>query len=74
MHLQYILMIKHHFRITDLKMHPLVQLRMLHTSKKKKNRIGCNIFKRLWEKNFIKLLEESYLLTIYKTNKFRKII
>lgn len=36
MHLQYILMIKHHFRITDLKMHPLVKLRMLQISKKKK--------------------------------------
>lgn len=43
MHLQYILMIKHRFRITDviqmdtganLKMHPLVKLRMLQTSKK----------------------------------------
>lgn len=38
MHLQYILMIKHHFRITDLKMHPLVKLRMLQTSKKKKTK------------------------------------
>lgn len=81
MHLQYILMIKHRFRITDviqmdtganLKMHPLVKLRMLQTSKK--NRIVYNIFKRLWKKNLIKLFEESHLLNIYKTNKLRKII
>lgn len=63
MHLEYILMIKHCFRITDimqidtganLKMHALVKLRMLQTSKKNQNCI--QYFQKAMEKNL-----ENYL-------------